>query len=757
MKINENKIQQLLLEKNKNNHEASQCVECKFGTNVKGGKWIEHKDIPNLDEFAHPVYMDEKGALLYPVSHNLIIGSTGSGKTTVLYDNCIDFYSKLNKKVRPSFLVLDLKGDMYVRHAKKLEEEGYKVKVMDMRNPYYSACYNPLATIYEFYKESYEIEQAILNGKIGKTFKGITYDTVSQACRIALGRSFELKDAVDRYINEIAELLIVNTDAKNLSWTEGGRNCLKAIIYTMLHDSENPDYGLTKEKFTISNVARTAFNTGDDYEDIIKWLERAKHMQVVSGALSSVYKLKASITRDGYTSSMTAELNKYTSRSIEALTSNNDISIADIAKGEEDYAVFLITDSRVQATNVVAMMFINDLINTLVDTADKKPSRCLDKDFVILADEMGNLPQVPNMCNKITTLRSRKVWLHMSVQSVEQLRYIYKEEVMKTIVDNCDTHFFLGSNSQDSKKYFAESLGKQIGIVTSANIQGTGEATASMSTGDVPVVRMSDMEDLNLGEYYVRSRVCPTLKSSMIPYFKRTDVKRNDKEFKPEYNGYEPDANAYYIQNVLIEDGLYDDYFGSEKRKKIVPKKSSIIAKIHKIEKEEKNEVDNAETEDDSACLTKIETSLPQKTFYNRLASDPKTMAKKLYYDVKDHVKKTGDFRDKIIIVVALGILPEKVQREVASIDPNSYVPTTGLTGWIDFFKYEILFDRNLKHSEGKETVLKEINRRIYDIENLDCFSNTIKSAYEEVYDCVKEMTDAQFEKYCKRVEKKNK
>ena len=755
MKISENIIQQLLLEKNKNNHEASKCVECKFGDDIKDGKWVEHKDIPNLDKFAQPVYMDEKGALLYPVSHNLIIGSTGSGKTTVLYDNCIDFYAKLSPKIRPSFLVLDLKGDMYVRHAKKLEKKGYKVRVMDMRNPYYSSCYNPLATIYECYQESYEIEKAILNGKIGKTFKGVTYDTVAKANKAALSRTFELKDTVDRYINEIADLLIVNTDPKNLSWTEGGRNCLKAIIYTLLFDSEKPDYELTKEKFTISNVARTAFNTGDDYEDIIKWLERAKHrFQVVSGALSSVYKLKASITRDGYTSSMTAELNKYTSRSIEALTSKNDISVSDIAKSDDDYAIFLVTDSRAQATNVVAMMFINDLINTLTDTADKKDARCLDKDFVILADEMGNLPQVPNMCNKITTLRSRKIWLHMSVQSVEQLQHIYKEEVMKTIVDNCDTHFFLGSNSQASKQYFADSLGKQIGIVTSANIQGTGEANASMSTGNVPVARMSDMESLNLGEFYVRSRVCPNLKSKMTPYFMRKDIELDNTEFKMEYNGFDPGMNAYYIQNVLIDEDLVDS-FDTEKSKKIVPKKSPLITKINKIENAENNiEYVEEEKDDGAVFITSIEKNTPKRTYYNRLSADPKTIAKKIVLDIKENIG-VSEYKDKLVSIVALGVLPEKIQREIPYIDENTYMSLVQTSAWLSFFKNELLFDKTLKYSEGKEEVLKEIRRRCQVIETFKCCSQDIQDAYEEVYSCVESMTPIQYIKFCKRINKK--
>lgn len=747
-------IETLLLESNEKAHEDSKCIDCKEdAAKVKGGRWIKQSEIPTLDEIGQPVYMDEENVLLYPLSHDLIIGSTGSGKTTVLYDNSIDLYSKLKKDKRPSFMVMDLKGEMYMRHTKKLEEAGYKVRVIDMRNPFFSSSYNPFSTIFDYHVECCEIKKAIENGKIGKTYRGVQYESVSQANSIALARYFELKDSIDRYINELAEIIVVNTDPKNLSWTEGGRSCLKAIIYTMLRDYENKDLGMTKEKFTLNNVARVSFTTEDGYEVLIKWLRRADDITVVAGALGACYDIKAQVTRDGYTSSLNAELNKYSSVSISALTAKSDVLVSEIAECTDDYAIFLITDSRSQITNNIAMMFMNDLINTLSEKADKNPARCLDKDFIILADEMGNLPQVPGMSNKISTLRSRKIWMHMSVQSLEQLDQVYGEKVAATILDNCDVHMFLGCNNQLSKKRFAESMGEKEGLIMSANIGNSGVAQMTVQTHSIPVVRKSDLDELQLGEFYVRSRVSSNLKSSMIPFFNRTDVKRDEKTYELEYNGFDPEANRYYIKETLALEGLDDDDFFSKpvrakKTPSIVESFKKIIQK-YEAESQSKQE-DNIEDyiDDGVEFITDIEREVPPRSYLNRMFSDSNKIASQIYYDIKANIKRTDNIDDKVLNLIALGILPIKIQRGLSNNEGRSGVLQGDVEKWIPFFKKDLLFDIRLKQQEGKEATLKELDRRIDELNELNCFSPKFIDAYREVKKCISQMSDIDFAKY---------
>ena len=69
-------------------------------------------------------------------AHTLVIGTTGSGKTTTFINPSVQILSNtLNK---PSMLISDPKGELYALHAKSLMKRGYDVKVLDLRNPYWS-------------------------------------------------------------------------------------------------------------------------------------------------------------------------------------------------------------------------------------------------------------------------------------------------------------------------------------------------------------------------------------------------------------------------------------------------------------------------------------------------------------------------------------------------------------------------------------------------------------------------------------------
>lgn len=524
MENNVRGFEQLLLKGNQRLHEASVCVNCEAGRPVRGGRWIKKSDVPRLKEIGQPVFEEGDDILLYPMTHDMIIGSTGSGKTTVLYDNWIHFYANLPKKIRPSFLVFDLKGDMYGRHGKELQKKGYKLKVFNAREAFFSAKYNPLTVIYDTYRKAVEIGNALRNNTVSETFGGVTYASVEEARLVARAEECEAKDAVDRYVSEMAELVITNTDPKNLSWTEGARNCFKAILYSMLRDSDRGK--LDRNSFNMRNLCEAAFCTRSDYYYLINWLGKNRDIPVVAGALSSCYELKAQITRDGYISSLNSELNKYSSFAVSTLTSRPEIDFREIIEEEEDYAIFLVTDDRRQVTNNLAMMMLNDLIISLSERADRSPTHALDKDFIVFADELANLPKLPGLSHKISTLRSRKIWLQMAIQSVEQLSDVYNEKVAATVLDNCDLHLFLGCNNDATKTYFCRSMGETVGVRLSATFQASGAASVSETTENVPVVHKSDLDDLLLGEFYIRSRTCANVRSRMTPYFKRTDVPR---------------------------------------------------------------------------------------------------------------------------------------------------------------------------------------------------------------------------------------
>ena len=187
-------------------------------------------------------------------------------------------------------------------------------------------------------------------------------------------------------------------------------------------------------------MARIAFSTEDDCEYLIDYLTRAsERFLTVKNALASNYNIRAKQTRDSYISSCNTPLGEYTSYSISALTSSStDIDFERVACGDKPYAFILITDERNPTTNIFSMMFLNKMISDFVDYADNSHSKSLTRDVVCLYDEFANMPEFPALSNKITTLRSRRIWLNMMIQSLSQLKMVDGEETSEIVQDNCD-------------------------------------------------------------------------------------------------------------------------------------------------------------------------------------------------------------------------------------------------------------------------------------------------------------------------------
>lgn len=103
-----------------------------------------------------------------PSAHTMVIGSTGSGKTTSFINPSIQILSE--SKVKPSMLIADPKGELYALHARSLIEKGYDVQVLDLRNPYNSIKWNPLEIVYEKYQKMLKLEDSIVQ-ETGNTDK----------------------------------------------------------------------------------------------------------------------------------------------------------------------------------------------------------------------------------------------------------------------------------------------------------------------------------------------------------------------------------------------------------------------------------------------------------------------------------------------------------------------------------------------------------------------------------------------------------
>lgn len=92
-------------------------------------------------------------------NHVGIIAATRQGKTTSAIIPTV--ISNARKKVKCNMILSDPKGEVYQHTAKTLEEEGYKVYLINLRDHRRSECWNPLTPIFRKYEKAMSLADEV--------------------------------------------------------------------------------------------------------------------------------------------------------------------------------------------------------------------------------------------------------------------------------------------------------------------------------------------------------------------------------------------------------------------------------------------------------------------------------------------------------------------------------------------------------------------------------------------------------------------
>ena len=330
-----------------------------------------------------------------------MLDGSGSGKSAT--------YSKPNAyQMLGSYVFTDPKGELYDDTAGYLKEHGYDIKVLNLVNPANSDGYNPLAHI------SSELDVDVIA------------NTVVKGQKSEGGSS-------DPYWDDMAEML------------------LKALIYYLIAVRPPEEQNLA----SCAEMVRAASNNsgGNLLTEMMSVLpyDHPARMYYKSVELAS------DKTYSSILSSLQSKLGKFDSREIAEVTSTDTINFEDIANKKT--ALYVISSDTHTAYDFLLTIFFSQMIQQLYDFADKNGGKLKIPCFFIL-DEFANIGKIPDFDKKISTSRSRKISFSVILQNLDQLEAIY-EKSHETIVGNCDTHVFLGSNSFKTVEYFSKELGEK--------------------------------------------------------------------------------------------------------------------------------------------------------------------------------------------------------------------------------------------------------------------------------------------------------
>ena len=447
-----------------------------------------------------------------------------------------------------SYVFTDPKGELYDKTAGFLKKNGYDIKVLNLVNPENSDGYNPLAHI------NNEIDVDVIA------------NTIIRGQKSEGGNS-------DPYWDNMSEML------------------LKALIYYLI------SRGVREEENLVScaEMVRAANTSGGSnmLTELMNDLP-ADHPARIN--YKSIEVVAASEkTFSNVLSSLQSKLGKFDSKEISEVTSTDTINFEDI--GSKKTAVYVISSDTHTAYDFLLTIFFAQMIQQLYDYADKNGGRLKVPVFFIL-DEFANIGKIPDFDKKISTSRSRGISFSVILQNLDQLEAVY-EKSHETIMGNCDTHVFLGSNSFKTVEYFSKALGektitrdsksvnrdkndKRQGYSTSDQVMGRALMTPDelrRMDNDLCIIFEKGLKPVKARKYYY-------FESQMVKRLQEYTLDHNDfdsgnrgvwRKFNP-YNPY-PDNGEQPDLKVDSLDDLFDDDKDEGKKNKIdsIDKKQDTI------------------------------------------------------------------------------------------------------------------------------------------------------------------------------------
>lgn len=428
--------------------------------------------------------------------HNLIIGSTGSGKTQMTVQPMVKCLAKSNQ----SMIITDPKGEIYENNANELRERGYKIVLLNFRDPQRGNCWNPLSLPYSLYKSG-NSDKA--NELLDDLAMNILYDEKSQNAD-----PFWEKTSAD-YFAGLALALFddakeeeINLNTINLMTTVGEekfRNSTYMKQYFSYKDQASPAY---------VNVSSTLLAPSD-----------------TKGSILSVFKQKIKL---------------FSSReNLSEMLSHSDFDMKDI--GREKTAVFIVVQDEKKTYHSLVTIFIKQVYETLIDVAQESGGKLPFRTNFIL-DEFANMPPLKDVTTMVTAARSRAIRFSFIIQNFAQLYQVYGKENGETIKGNCGNIVYLISSELAALEELSKMCGEE-------------KSKEKDKTASTPLVTVSDLQRLPQWSMVVlRIRMMP-FKTKLTPNWKMEKENSWGKSYgKADYPTREKEAIHLFDLKKYVEE-----------------------------------------------------------------------------------------------------------------------------------------------------------------------------------------------------------
>lgn len=338
--------------------------------------------------------------------HKAICGSSGTMKSRSQFRP--DIFQAIRRG--ESFIALDSKGELYSDTSKIAEKHGYNTKVFNLINHAYS-----------------------------------------DAC--ALLKAVDSTPMAMTFVNVIMSNTKTEKSAGNPYWENGETTLLLAcVLYIVLDKNRSIEERSMGALYDL--IADTDISTMDG---LFGRLSKDHPAKKVYNAIIS----ENDTSKKGFKSGLATRLTIFVEKRVRYMTTYDEIDFT--APAKEKCAYYVILSDQDSTFNFVATLFFQLLFIKTVMFADRQPDLRCPVPVNVLLDELPNVGFFPDFQRKMATFRSRGINCTFSFQDIPLLAERFPDNIWASLISQCDTHVFLGTNETEVTDLYYSNL---TGIMT---------------------------------------------------------------------------------------------------------------------------------------------------------------------------------------------------------------------------------------------------------------------------------------------------
>lgn len=484
----------------------------------------------------------------------LVIGSPGRGKTFSFGFNAIFQAMKRGESV----VCVDPKGELCEKSFNLFKQRGYEVKVYNMVRPEKSNAWNFTEEIFDvntgrmdFSRLTAFVDIVMTNTVDGEKedgFWGPGEHNLFQAAVAYNGWRYEqtyeenLNRAADQWEAQDLPLIsaeekerlfyIVRDQNKNLREKE---TALRLIMKSsnIVSDEEAKVYIRelkdASDPVTIDKVFGMFVRY--DLAALMKMFDDAQIPTSHPASIAwSMFKHSDAKIQPNFIQGLSQRLKLFANTDIVSMSAHSDINFREL--GDRKTIIYCVISDKDSSRKLLTSLFFSFLFRDVSDAADELGAHNRIP-VNVMCDEFANIGHIPDFDRVISTVRSRKIYLTIIIQSVEQLAKAYDEHDQGTIIECCDTVIFLGCNG-DANAEFVSKLSGEATIITNSvrdaktisGMRGLAQGYAtSEGAGKRPLITPDEAKRLGIEEiliYHAGQQMLRAKRCGYIyhPYFK---------------------------------------------------------------------------------------------------------------------------------------------------------------------------------------------------------------------------------------------